>query len=57
MFMVIFLLNPSALFFLVLDVSTNEFPANYFERNAIYFKNHDMYNNPLRMLKGKRLSF
>lgn len=55
MFTVIFLVNPSALFFLCLDVSTNEFPANYFERNAIYFKNHDMYNNPLSMLKGNRL--
>ncbi|CAF0777273.1 unnamed protein product [Adineta ricciae] len=31
----------------VYDISPEEFPANYFDRNAIYFKNHDMNNNPL----------
>ncbi|CAF3610991.1 unnamed protein product [Rotaria sordida] len=31
----------------VYDVSTNEFPADYFDRNGIYFKNRDMSNYPL----------
>jgi len=31
----------------VYDISTNEFPAEYFDRQAIYFKNHDKYNNPI----------
>ncbi|CAF4050655.1 unnamed protein product [Rotaria sp. Silwood2] len=31
----------------VYDISTNEFPANYFDRNAIYFKNHDKNNYPI----------
>ncbi|CAM4800151.1 unnamed protein product [Rotaria magnacalcarata] len=31
----------------VYDVSTDEFPAEYFDRNAIYFKNRDMHNHPL----------
>ncbi|CAF1295579.1 unnamed protein product [Adineta steineri] len=30
-----------------INISTDEFPANYFDRHAIYFKNHDMNNNPL----------
>ena len=34
-----------------IDISPEEFPANYFDRNAIYFKNHDMNNNPLRKIK------
>lgn len=38
------------------DISTNEFPANFFERNAIYFKNHDIYNNPLSMFRGRDYS-
>ena len=33
---------------LSLDISTNEFPSNYFDRHAIYFKNHDTNNYPLR---------
>jgi len=40
------LINIFILFFI--DISTDEFPANYFDRHAIYFKNHDMNNNPLR---------
>ncbi|CAF2906770.1 unnamed protein product [Rotaria sp. Silwood2] len=29
------------------DISTSEFPADYFDRHAIYFKNHDKYDNPI----------
>ena len=32
---------------LSLDVSPNDFPANYFDRNAVYLKNHDIHNNQL----------
>jgi hypothetical protein len=35
-------------YLLLIDISTDEFPVNYFDRHAIYFKNHDMNNNPLR---------
>ncbi|CAF1345645.1 unnamed protein product [Rotaria magnacalcarata] len=31
----------------VYDISTNEFPADYFDRHAIYFKNHDKFNHPI----------
>ncbi|CAF4688149.1 unnamed protein product [Rotaria sp. Silwood1] len=31
----------------VYDVSTNEFPADYFDRNGIYFKNRDKNNNSI----------
>ncbi|CAF0896486.1 unnamed protein product [Adineta ricciae] len=31
----------------VYDISTDLFPANYFDRHAIYFQNHDMNNIPL----------
>jgi hypothetical protein len=30
------------------DISTNQFPANYFDRHAAYFKYHDRYNNSIR---------
>ena len=30
------------------DISTNQFPANYFDRQGIFFKNHDINNNPIR---------
>jgi hypothetical protein len=32
----------------IIDISTNDFPAEYFDRHAIFFKNHDKYNNPIR---------
>ncbi|CAF4870001.1 unnamed protein product [Rotaria sp. Silwood1] len=31
----------------VYDISTNEFPAEYFDRRAIYFENRDKYNHPI----------
>ncbi len=34
-------------FFFLVDISKNNFPANYFEQHAIYYKNHDMNNNPI----------
>jgi len=38
------------LFFLLLDISINNFPVDYFERHAIYYKNHDINNNAIRKL-------
>ena len=32
---------------LSLDISTDQFPANYFDRHAIFYKNHDVNNQPL----------
>ena len=36
------------LLFLSLDISPNEFPSHYFDRHAIYFRNQDTNNHPLR---------
>jgi hypothetical protein len=32
----------------IVDISTNEFPAEYFDRHAIFYKNHDRFNHPIR---------
>lgn len=35
-------------FLSIVDISTNEFPSSYFDRRAIYFENHDKFNNRIR---------
>lgn len=35
------------MFIYFIDISPNDFPGNYFDKNTIYFENHDMNNNPL----------
>ena len=32
-----------------IDISTSVFPTDYFDRQAIYFQNHDQYNHPIRL--------
>lgn len=45
----LFCLNAVNIFCCILiDISTEEFPVNYFDRNGIYFKNHDINNHPIR---------
>ncbi len=34
----------------LIDISTNDFPADYFDRRALYYKNHDKFNHPIRKL-------
>ena len=31
----------------ILDISTDRFPANYFERHAIFYENHDVNKCPI----------
>jgi hypothetical protein len=52
-----FSLKLKDLLLFVLDISTDKFPADYLERGAIFFKNHDINNYPIREFYCKKFLF
>ncbi|UJR22873.1 hypothetical protein I4U23_025902 [Adineta vaga] len=39
----------------VYDISPSEFPAEFFDRKAVYFQHHDKYNNPILNFAVRKL--